>query len=50
MAEEAPEITIEKETKKEEGGEDNKPFEGNDDKKGEAPVEEEIGIIYNKGT
>ena len=49
MAEEAPEITVEKETKKEEGGEDIKQFEGDDDKKEETPVEEEIGIIYNAG-
>ena len=49
MAEEAPEMTVEKETKKEEGGEDVKQFEVDEDKKEEAHVEEEIGITFNAG-
>ena len=46
MAEEAPEMTVEKETKKD-GGEDVKKLEGDEDNNKEAPAAEEIGITYN---
>ena len=47
MEEEASTMTVENETKKEEGGEDVKKLEGDEDKKKEAPAAEEIGITYN---
>ena len=50
MEEEATSMTIEKETEKEEGGKDVKQLEGDEDKKEEAPAEEEIAITYKENT